>query len=403
LKINTSKGASAPESILPRTHLPSSVFQNHSTGRWVATVNTNQKALESNNTAEASRALKAFSVGTQHEAQEIALQMSPPTMLAFTNNPVCFICSVKFGVFRRACHCRNCGVCMCANCSTTWPSKMIPDTYNIKNESSVNVCTSCDWLSTAFRTALLNGQHDEAVALNATGNVNLSTPFANVKGELFYPVHCAVLGGSLSVLKWLVEEHYCSLWYARRRNKRPRTSQLPILTSKGRSLLTIALAQNDVDCVRYLVVEKGYSLFDEQKGLSMTTALLVLETALHKIPSPDSEEAASESNGGITNATFVNEQENDTLNRRVASEIPQSEQGRESVETIPQPSSGNSADLWDDGSETRDDVCIICFDNTIDCVLTPCGHQICCMVCSSNMRTCPVCTVPCSSMRVYKP
>jgi len=403
LKTKASKGVSAPESIFPRMHLPWSVFQNNSTGMWVATVNTNQKALESNNTAEASRALKAFSVTTEREAKEIAQQMSPPTMLAFTNNPVCFICSAKFGVFRRACHCRNCGIVMCANCSTTWPSKMIPNTYNIKNETCVNVCTSCDWLSTAFRTALLNGQHDEAVALYSTGNVNLGTPFANVKGELFYPVHCAILGGKLSVLKWLVEEHFCSLWYSQRKNKRPGTSQVPILTSKGRSLLTIALAQNDVDCARYLVVEKGYSIFDEQKGMSMTTAILMLEAALNRIPPSDSEETFIENNREMTNARSIDRQSSDTFDREVATEILRSEQGGETVESTLHNFCGNSADLLDDVSETRDDTCIICYDNTIDCVLTPCGHQICCMQCSSNMSTCPVCTVPCSSMRVYKP
>jgi hypothetical protein len=61
---------------------------------------------------------------------------------------------------------------------------MIPDTYNIKKESLVNICKSCDWLCSAFRMALLSGSHDQAVAVHATGNVNLVTPFANVKGEL---------------------------------------------------------------------------------------------------------------------------------------------------------------------------------------------------------------------------
>ena len=61
---------------------------------------------------------------------------------------------------------------------------MIPDTYNIKNESSVNICKSCDWLCSAFRKAMLDGDFDQAVAIHSTGNVNLVTPFANVKGEL---------------------------------------------------------------------------------------------------------------------------------------------------------------------------------------------------------------------------
>lgn len=52
--------------------------------------------------------------------------------------------------------------------------------------------------------------------------------------------------------------------------------------------------------------------------------------------------------------------------------------------------------------ETADE-CIICFDGKIDCVATPCGHQICCLKCSKNVTRCPVCAQDCSFMRVFKP
>lgn len=172
------------EYILPRTLLPWSVFHNGTTNMWIATVNTNQKALDSKNVAEASKALKAFSLPTRRAAEEVGLAMAPPRMLPFDSNPFCHTCKCKFSLFRRACHCRNCGVCICSSCTVARPSKVIPHTYNIKHESSVNICKSCDWLSSAFRTALLNGQQDEALALYSTGNVNIGSPFANVKGEL---------------------------------------------------------------------------------------------------------------------------------------------------------------------------------------------------------------------------
>lgn len=57
-------------------------------------------------------------------------------------------------------------------------------TMNLKQESFLNICKSCDWLCTSFRLALLEGDLDKAIALHATGNVNMVTPFANVKGEL---------------------------------------------------------------------------------------------------------------------------------------------------------------------------------------------------------------------------
>jgi hypothetical protein len=44
---------------------------------------------------------------------------------------------------------------------------MVPETYNRKNETTLNVCKSCDWLCNAFRLALLAGDFDKAVALHA--------------------------------------------------------------------------------------------------------------------------------------------------------------------------------------------------------------------------------------------
>ena len=62
--------------------------------------------------------------------------------------------------------------------------QMCPETYNIKKESFLNVCAACDFLCTNFRLALLEGNRDKAIALHATGNINIITQFANVKGEL---------------------------------------------------------------------------------------------------------------------------------------------------------------------------------------------------------------------------
>jgi len=49
-----------------------------------------------------------------------------------------------------------------------------------------------------------------------------------------------------------------------------------------------------------------------------------------------------------------------------------------------------------------EDPCILCYENPIDCVITPCGHQICCMQCSPNISKCPVCSKPCGFMRVFR-
>jgi hypothetical protein len=162
---------------------------------------------------------------------------------------------------------------------------MLPDTYNSKRENSVNVCTSCDWLSTSFRLALLNGDEDRAIALHATGNINLHTPFANVKGELFYPVHCAVEGGKLSLLEWLVDEHCCPIKSVRVSGlgKDSYGKYTAIVTSRGRSLLGIGMENGQIPIVRYLVVEKGIALGGEK---DVTTTMLIqnLDTVLRMLP-----------------------------------------------------------------------------------------------------------------------
>ena len=52
---------------------------------------------------------------------------------------------------------------------------------------------------------------------------------------------------------------------------------------------------------------------------------------------------------------------------------------------------------------TVEDKCIICYDQSIDCVFTPCGHQICCLVCSSNLSKCPICSSRASVIKIFRP
>jgi hypothetical protein len=112
-----------------------------------------------------------------------------------------------------------------------------------------------------------------------------------------YPVHCAVLGGSLSLLKWLVDEHCCPLRSIRISGKTRDSSGsfTPILTSRGRSLLGIAFEKENIDIIRYLVVEKGMPLSGE-KEMSMALLITVLDQALRMLPSSElpSHESRSE-------------------------------------------------------------------------------------------------------------
>ena len=99
-------------------------------------------------------------------------------------------------------------------------------------------------------------------------------------------MQCAVLGGSLQLLKWLVDEHCCPLRSIRISNGKQRDSSgsyTPILTSKGRSLLGIALGNRNIGIVRYLVVEKRMLLSGE-KDLCMDDLIQNLDLALRVLP-----------------------------------------------------------------------------------------------------------------------
>lgn len=39
-------------------------------------------------------------------------------------------------------------------------------------------------------------------------------------------------------------------------------------------------------------------------------------------------------------------------------------------------------------------VCIICFENQVDCVFLECGHISCCKICGDKMNQCPICRRP---------
>lgn len=272
--------------IRPRTLLAATVYHNTATNLWITTINTNQKGVPKNPTL-ANKYLKAFSFQTELEARESAIANAPPKMVPFSASPYCFLCEGKFAVFRRASHCQNCGVCICTQCSTHWSSKHLPDTYNPKNKTSVKICKSCDVLSSKFKQALLEGNHEEAVIIYSSGNVNLRTPFpsSSMKGEIMYPIHCAVQGGNLDVIRWLVEDHFCPIKLIRtgfgRKSKRGTDSL--ILTSKGRSVLSIALERLKVDVLRYLVVDCGVSVHE---STDLKSALRALEAALITLPLP---------------------------------------------------------------------------------------------------------------------
>jgi hypothetical protein len=373
-----------PGRIHTRTLLSATVYHNAATNLWITTINTNQRGVAIN-PATASKYLKAFSFSSEKEARESAIANAPPKMLPFDDNPHCFICNAKFALFRRPSHCRNCGVCICSECTTTWSSKMIPLTYNLKNENNVNICSTCNILSEYFQKALINGNNEEMIALYGTGNVNLrcSLP-VHKKGEIMHPIHYAVEGGNLTMVRWLIEQRFCPIKKVASGNgKQKRGIDIPLLTSKGRSVLQIAMENLHIDIVRYLVVERNVSVY-EMKDLSLT--LRILESALNAMPQNIS---------SIQNRSLNAKWADDEFCEDDASDISGSLHGINPRLDDSIHGSRRTGDMTDS--------CIICYDNAIDCVITPCGHQICCLGCAENMKSCPVCNVNCEFIRIFKP
>lgn len=184
---------------------------------------------------------------------------------------------------------------------------MLPETYLSKKGSFVHVCRSCDWLSVSFRVALLEGNLDQSVAIHGTGNVNLHTPFCIVKGELLYPVHCAVLGGNIQCLKFLVDVHCCPIKSVRVSGNGSSSKFTPIVTSRGRSLLGIAMEKENIEMIRYLVLRKG-GLLSGETDITADMLARNLENALRTLPEDGvlSVRSASYSNNTSERSSRVN-------------------------------------------------------------------------------------------------
>ncbi len=183
---NRFETCSASRFIIPRTSLPYTIERDPLTMRWVAIIHIDQEILDHGGVEEDKNDVIYLSYATINEAREACHAFAPPRMHSFEDYKNCFICKRKFHkVMRRPSNCRNCGVCVCSQCSTNWPRAMLPETYQWrKSKRYAKVCFACDWLNDTFRLSLMDGDHDKALALYCTGNVNLRCPFAKTKHDI---------------------------------------------------------------------------------------------------------------------------------------------------------------------------------------------------------------------------
>ena len=498
-----------PSGLRLRTRNLVTAYVNHSksTGLWITQINLEERV---NKKGVSQSSARAFSFRSENEAKETAYVNAPPKMIIFDMVSNCFGCESKFNqVFRRPAHCRNCGVCICPSCSTTWSKAMIPETYNTKKKRSVKVCRTCDYLSTKFRHALMSGDFKAAKRIYMTGNINLRCPFSNIKrgNEVMLPLHCAVAGGNLEICIWMADVHHCPFQMINTGNNKQMTSTL-ISTSKGRNVIDIALDHRRIDVLKYLINQKNLPISKgngEKQNPMYDTLQLLLKTQVDEnqfepsspsrvrrmpmsprtptfkknvvrvrgrgVNTPRKDRASPSRPSDPPHLPCQTKTKNDrnfrintpspsrpsdpphlscqtkTLRRvRLTSSISTtSESSSESENPLQQkvekqslnlntyrtsrPSSLNTGiptyriadpaeDDFDDSdmesvdgssddnesvATTVEDKCIICYDQSIDCVFIPCGHQICCLKCSSHLSKCPICSSRASVIKIFRP
>eukprot|EP00298_Acanthocystis_sp_HF-20_P015926 c21320_g1_i2.p1 GENE.c21320_g1_i2~~c21320_g1_i2.p1 ORF type:complete len:396 (-),score=130.75 c21320_g1_i2:62-1249(-) len=332
--------------ITPRTFHEWKVFQNFN-GQWCAAAiiaGVQQIAGQFENEEYAQRCKKVLCPPVWDEKS---------TDCHICHKQFTLVLSLSFGTRH---HCRNCGVLVCSDCSThTWPSTMFPPLFKCSGQN-IRVCDYCQFAVESFRTALLDGNLEEA-KIWSNCNVNIGRPFSFYPDQ-FYPIHCAVKSNSLALVRWLVEEEGVPLSNGSR----------PVLTKSGKSALCIALEEKSNELIYYLIarckcstkecsnighlqesfdkfVHGSYNVFEKQR-----TRINELEQQIGCVVSAQPISSSS-SLRTFGNEMTVSEQDDDK------------------------------------------DLCVICMNAPISCVLVPCGHYCLCEACSASLpsKRCPVC------------
>lgn len=266
-----------------RQYLPYQVTQVE--GKWKGTISLRQTQLSRKEPSpQGSRAdqLALGSCPTREICVDLCESVAPPMWTSKAASPNCILCAAPFSMFSKGHHCRNCGHIVCSNCSDKlWPATMLPPTYH-NAEKIVRVCHSCHLLVEQFVFALKTGDADLALAVYASGNVNVHNPLTVYQNHgyavtiphlvaLFvltslHQIHCAASGGNVSLFRWLVEVKKCALF--------DRGTQHPLTTASGLSVLAIAAQQGHLELMNYLVHVKRCSV-------SEITDPAILQRALH--------------------------------------------------------------------------------------------------------------------------
>ena len=223
-----------------------------------------------------------------------------------------------------------------------------------------------------------------------------------------FPVHCAVLGGSLECVTWLIDKECCPITtittttlqnrsssHTNNNNGRAAaaaasSSTLSVQTSSCRTLLDLAMTGRPKLDILAFLIRKGLSIANDVKDPTLVAKTLELIMKA-------STTATSSSGGGgpWLLSSLLPALRGDGMPVPIVEEEDMDGQLKEhdyddAIEDA------TSSSNWDGN------ICHICFEQPMDCVLTPCGHQVCCTECATQLNLCPVCKVSCSYLRIFR-
>jgi len=268
-------------------------------GLWGVTVNLKQYRLKSFEKSPQGRRSDALFIGnfnSYEHAFEACISNTPPVWDSKRDVLQCHICAHSFGLLNIGHHCRNCGKIVCSACSEKhWNSNTLPETYH-NAEDFVRVCDICANLNQKLYESLLAGDHKRCKAVYATGNVNIHCPFSNHSdnNKFNYAVHLAAISGELILMKWLIEDKFCTL-------RTPEGN--PLLGYSSESVFELACKYGNTDIMKYLV-QNSHSIVTEVKNMS------ILFRALHSILESPGDMPAYKSNQTF----FFEKLQNDNVN-----------------------------------------------------------------------------------------
>lgn len=223
--------------------------------KWKGTLTLRQPQLRRQDRSPQGNRPDTLQLGacpTRSICEDLCRSVAPPVWQSKTSSSTCRLCRVPFSMFRVGHHCRNCGYLVCPACSDKlWPASMLPPTY-CHEEKVVRVCHLCHLLAEHFVAALKAGDERLALAVYASGNLNLHNRLSVYQNHAYY-VHCAASGGNLNLLRWLVEDKKCALFD---RASASSPVQRCLRTASGLSVLAVAAQQGHLHIMRYLVHEK---------------------------------------------------------------------------------------------------------------------------------------------------